>query len=70
MFFFLSQAWNKEKILSLHEKSNLTTSASMLRCSAPEPQRLYGEQGPLKSSYSLLSFIFYRKMPSLYRIIS
>ena len=50
MFFFLSQAWNKEKILSPYEKSNLTTSASMFQCSAPEPQRLYGEQGPLKSS--------------------
>ena len=50
MFFFSSQAWNKEKILSPHEKSNLTTSASMLQCSAPELQRLYGEQGPLKSS--------------------
>ena len=47
MFFFLSQAWNEEKILSPHEQSNLTTSASMFQCSAPEPQRLYGEQSPL-----------------------
>ena len=49
MFFFLSQAWNKEKIPneSPHEKSNLTTSASILQCSAPELQRLYGEQSPL-----------------------
>ena len=29
MFFFLLQVWNKEKILSPHEQSNLTTLASM-----------------------------------------
>ena len=57
MFFFLSQAWNKEKILSPHEKSNLTTSASILQCSAPELQRLYGEQSPFMKF--LFSVVFH-----------
>ena len=39
MFFILSQVWDKEKILSPHEESNLTPSDFMLRCSTTEPQR-------------------------------
>ena len=41
MFFVLSREWNKEKILSSHEESTLTT----------EPQKLHGERGLLRSSY-------------------
>ena len=51
MFFVLSRAWDKEKVLSLHEESNLRPSDSALRCSTSEPQSLSGEQGPLRSSY-------------------
>ena len=32
-FFVLSRAWDKEKILSLHEESNLRPSDSALQCS-------------------------------------
>ena len=42
MFFVSSPAWDKEKILSSHEGSNLRPSDSALRCSITEPQRLYG----------------------------
>ena len=34
MFFVLSRAWEKEKLLSLHEESNLRSSDSALRCSS------------------------------------
>ena len=44
MFFVLSRACDKEIILSPHEES-------ALRCSTTEPRRLYGERGPLRSSY-------------------
>ena len=37
MFFILSQAWDKEKILSPHEESNLKPSDSVLQCSTTEP---------------------------------
>ena len=50
MFFVLSQAWDKEKILSPHEESNLRPSDSVLQCSTTEPQRVHGERGPLQSS--------------------
>ena len=43
MFFILSQTWDKEKILSPHEQSNLKSSDSALRCSTTEPQRLNGQ---------------------------
>ena len=33
VFFVLSRAWDKEKILSLHEESNLSPSDSALQCS-------------------------------------
>ena len=49
-FFDLSQAWDKEKILSPHEESNLRPSDSVLQCSTTEPQRVHGERGPLQSS--------------------
>ena len=42
MFFVLSQAWNKEKILSPHEDNHTLTT---------EPQKLRGERGLLRSSY-------------------
>ena len=48
MFFVLSRAWDKEKILSPHEESNLRSSDSALRCSTTEPQRLYSERGLLR----------------------
>ena len=51
VFFVLSRAWDKEKILSPHEESNLRPSDSALRCSTTEPQRLHGERGLLRSSY-------------------
>ena len=53
MFFILSQTWDKEKILSPNEKSNLKSSDSALRCSTTEPQRLNGERGLLRSSYDM-----------------
>ena len=46
MFFILSWAWDKEKILSPYEESD-----SVLWCSTIEPQRLYSEQSLLQSSY-------------------
>ena len=39
------RAWDKEKILSPHEKSKLRPSDSALRDSTTEPQRLHGERG-------------------------
>ena len=41
MIFVLLRAWDKEKILSLHEESNSRPSDYWLRCSTTEPQRLY-----------------------------
>ena len=51
--FPLITTWDKETILSSYEKSNLRPSDSILRCSTTEPQRLYGEQGPLRSLYMI-----------------
>ena len=51
MFFALWRAWDKEKIPSPHEESNLRPSDSLLRCSTTEPQRLHGERGLLRNSY-------------------
>ena len=49
MFFCLiSQAWDKEKIVSSHEALNLAPQNSAFRCSTTEPQRLHGEQGHYK----------------------
>ena len=39
MFFVLSRVWDKEKILSPHEESNLRPSDSALRCSTSGPVR-------------------------------
>ena len=44
MFFVLSQMWNKEKILSPYEESNLRHSDTTLQCSTAELQRLNGER--------------------------
>ena len=55
--FDLSQVWNKEKILSPLEESNLRPLDFTIWCSTTEPQRLYDEQGPLWShicSYTTL----------------
>ena len=49
MFFVLSRAWDKEKILSLHEESNLKPSNTALGCSTTVPQRLHGERGLLRT---------------------
>ena len=51
MFFVLSQAWDKVKILIPQEELNLRPADSAHPCSATEPQRLYGERGLLRSSY-------------------
>ena len=45
MFFVLLRAWDKEKIQSPHEESNLTPSDSTLRCFTTEPQKSYGPGG-------------------------
>ena len=47
MFFVVSQAWDKEKLLSPYEESNLRPSDSALCCSTTESQGLFGEQGLL-----------------------
>ena len=39
-----------KKMLSFQEESNHRLSGSALRCSTTEPQRLHGEQSPLRSS--------------------
>ena len=51
MFFVLSRVWDKEKILSPNEESNLRPTDSAPRCSTTGPQRLYGEHGLLRSQY-------------------
>ena len=58
MFFVLSQARDKEKILSPHEELNLWPSNSMHQCSTIELQRLYSEQGLLRSSYDMRPAFF------------
>ena len=58
MFFVLSQARDKEKILSPHEELNLWPSNSMHQCSTTELQRLYSEQGLLRSSYDMRPAFF------------
>ena len=50
MSFVLSLVWDIEKFLIPHEELNLRPWDSALQCSTTEPQRLCGEQGPLKSS--------------------
>ena len=54
MFFVLSWVWEKEKNLSTHEELNLRPSDSVLHFCTTEPQRLYGGQGLLQSSYDML----------------
>ena len=51
MFFVLSRAREEEKLLIIHEESNLRPSDSALRFSTSEPQRLYGERDLLRNSY-------------------
>ena len=43
VFFILSRAWDKEKILKRHEESNLRPSDSAFQRSTTEPQRLHSE---------------------------
>ena len=50
--FCLVICMGQRKILSPHVESNLTPLESMLRYSATEPQRLYGEQGSLQSPHT------------------
>ena len=57
MFSVLSQTWDKEKVLSLHEESNLRTSDPALWYSTTEPQRLYGEWSRLRRGLSWSSFL-------------
>ena len=42
----------RKKVLSPNEESNHRPSDSALQCSPTEPQRLYGEQSPLRSLYT------------------
>ena len=51
MFFVMSRVWDKGKILSLHEESNLRPLD--FQCSTTKPQRLYGERGLLQSSHDM-----------------
>ena len=51
------RVWDKEKIQSPHEESNLRSSDSALRCSITEPRRLYGERG-IRRSEGILHFFF------------
>ena len=51
MFFVLSRARDEEKLLILHEESNIRPLDSALRFSTSEPQRLYGERDLLRNSY-------------------
>ena len=61
---FRLRAWDKEKILSPHEESNLKPSNTALGCSTTVPQRLHGERGLLRSSYdkTYLSLILFTNM--------
>ena len=77
MFFVLSRAWDKEKILSPHKESNLRPSDSACRCSATEPHRLYGERGLLPSPEIkdisspltiISSLLYYTPEPNIKRI--
>ena len=52
MFFVLSRAWDKGKILRPSEESKLRPSDSALRCPTTESQKLHGERGLLPISYS------------------
>ena len=52
-FFVLSRTWDKERILSLCEESNLKSSDSALQCSTTDPQRLHGEQ----SHYEVIPYV-------------
>ena len=67
VFFVLSRAWDKEKIQSPHEESNLRPSDSAFRCSTTEPQRLHGERGLLRSSSDTRPAV--RILPSLLFLI-
>ena len=51
------RVWDKEKIQSPHEESNLRSSDSALRCSTTEPRRLYGERG-IRMSEGIFHFFF------------
>ena len=51
------RVWDKEKIQSPHEESNLRPSDSALRCSTTEPRRLYGERG-IPRSEGIFHFFF------------
>ena len=42
----------RKKVLSPNEESNHRPSDSALQCSPTEPQRLYGEQSPLRSLHT------------------
>ena len=50
-FFILSRAWDKEKNSESPWGIKPQTFGFALQCSTTEPQRLFGEQGLLRSSY-------------------
>ena len=49
----------RKKVLSPNEESNHRPLDSALQCSPTEPQRLYGEQSPLRSSYIYIYIYIY-----------
>ena len=54
----------RKKVLSPNEESNHRPSDSALQCSPTEPQRLYGEQSPLRSSYIYVYIYMYDRRPA------
>ena len=54
----------RKKVLSPNEESNHGPSDSALQCSPTEPQRLYGEQSPLQSSYIYIYIYMYDRRPA------
>ena len=56
---YIFHVWDKEKIQSPPEESNLRSSDSALRCSTTEPRRLYGELKFRRSEVRFLMGTFF-----------
>ena len=54
IFLSCYERGTKKKFRVPHEESNVRPSDSVVRCSTTKPQRLYGEQGLLRSSEDTL----------------
>ena len=57
VFFLLTWAWDKEKILSPHEESKLRPLDSALQCSTTLPQRLHSNHDAYSPYCSLHIFL-------------